>query len=183
MAGRVATSSASDPNEESILRESGREADREAGREWRAYSIQLSIAIIADCAALLPCIVQSRERARAWRASRSKLPRCKKESTHGLQSFGLQRQAPIIPSPWLPIAVTAGQEHQDDWKSRRRLLGIPTKNGFLYPSRRETTREHWLRPPHSRFSASRITRRRSEQKLLDGCEITWIRCSPRPWRR
>ena len=60
MAGRV-TSSALDLNEKPILQESERKADRER----RAYTIQLSIAIMADCIALLPRTVQSREQARA----------------------------------------------------------------------------------------------------------------------
>ena len=61
---RVSIWTRSSPTEELILPESGREADR----KWRVYNIQLSIAIMVDCTALLSSIVQSRERARARRA-------------------------------------------------------------------------------------------------------------------
>ena len=42
----------------------------------------------------------------------------------------LQRQAPVIPSSRLLMAVITGQEHQDDWKNRHSLPGTPIQNGF-----------------------------------------------------
>ena len=99
---------------------------------------------MADCITLLPRTVQSREQVRARRAEelQEQATQHNKESTTNSKysvapiigpRWQLQRQAPFIPSPRLPIAVTVGQEHQDDWKSRRRLPETPMRNGSPIP--------------------------------------------------
>ena len=60
----ITTFSAFDSNEISILQES----EREANLKWKIHSIQLNIAIMIDCTALLSRIVQSRKRVRVWKA-------------------------------------------------------------------------------------------------------------------
>ena len=47
-----------------------RKLRRTSDREWRFYSIQLSIAIQTECTITLSCIVQHREQARAWRSKK-----------------------------------------------------------------------------------------------------------------
>ena len=158
---------------------------------------------MADCTTLLPRTVQSREQVRARRAEelQEQATQHNKESTTYSKysvapiigpRWHLQRQAPFIPSSRLSIAVTTGQEHQDDWEIRRNLLGTSMRNGFLIlkPSRNNSratasTAPLTIQSIKSRDNKQDISRADDglNRSSFDDCGIAWMQYSSRPIRR
>ena len=67
-----------------------------------------------------------------------------------------QRQTSIISSFRLFITITTNQKHQNDWKRKRKLSRIFTREKFLIFIHRKTIRMQRFRLRYSRFEISKI---------------------------